>query len=183
MIPLFGQKRLLRVMQRWQYKLKRYLTKECYKQCRYVKFKGTMTKWSVQNLTQRMTQKHVQQTRNKQLEKTIFLCFSYQNILFYYFMSAMGALFSISRQSFAWLYFYFYCQQLSLLEAFLFACFSRNGTRHIFQTTHGLKTTIYIYKEKRPVPGNINVKNRNEKLATSKQVAYVLLQINCLNHS
>ena len=32
--------------------------KECCKQCRYVKFKGTMTKWPVQKLTHRTTQKH-----------------------------------------------------------------------------------------------------------------------------
>jgi len=43
-----------------QYKLKRCSIKECCKQCRYVKFKGTMTKWTVQKLTHRMTQKHVQ---------------------------------------------------------------------------------------------------------------------------
>jgi len=34
--------------------------KECCKQCRYVKFRGTMTKWPVQKLTHRKTQKHVQ---------------------------------------------------------------------------------------------------------------------------
>ena len=28
-----------------EYKLKRCFKKECYKQCRYVKFRGTMTKW------------------------------------------------------------------------------------------------------------------------------------------
>ena len=38
------------------YKLKRCIKKECCKQCRYVKFKGTMTKWPVQNLTHRTTQ-------------------------------------------------------------------------------------------------------------------------------
>jgi len=33
---------------------------ERYKQCRYVMFKGTMTKWPVQKLIYRMTQQHVQ---------------------------------------------------------------------------------------------------------------------------
>jgi len=33
---------------------------ECCKQCRYIKFKGTITKWPVQKLTHRTTQKHVQ---------------------------------------------------------------------------------------------------------------------------
>ena len=41
-------------------KLKRCSNNECCKQCRYVKFKGTMTKWPVQKLTRRTTQKHVQ---------------------------------------------------------------------------------------------------------------------------
>jgi len=36
------------------------LNKKCCKQCKYVKFKGTMTKWPVQKLTHRTTQKHVQ---------------------------------------------------------------------------------------------------------------------------
>ena len=34
--------------------------KEGCKQCRYVKFKGTMTKWPVQKSTHRMTQKHIE---------------------------------------------------------------------------------------------------------------------------
>ena len=43
-----------------QYKLKGCLNKKCCKQCRYVKFKGTMTKWPVQKLTHTTTQKHLQ---------------------------------------------------------------------------------------------------------------------------
>ena len=43
-----------------QYKLKRCSNKECCKQCRYVMFKGTMTKWPVQKLTQGTTQKLLQ---------------------------------------------------------------------------------------------------------------------------
>jgi len=39
----------------WQYKLKRCSKKECCKQCRYVKFKGTVTKWPVQKPTQDMS--------------------------------------------------------------------------------------------------------------------------------
>jgi len=46
-----------------EYKLKRYSNKECCKQCIYVKFKGTMTKWPVQKLTHITTQKHVQHVK------------------------------------------------------------------------------------------------------------------------
>jgi len=42
------------------YKLKRCSNKECCKQCRYVMFKGTMTKWLVQKLAQGTTQKLLQ---------------------------------------------------------------------------------------------------------------------------
>jgi len=42
------------------YKLKKCSKKECCKQCRYVKFKGTMTQWPVQKQTHRTTQKHVE---------------------------------------------------------------------------------------------------------------------------
>ena len=46
------------------YKLKRCLKKECCKQCRHVKFKGTMTKWPVQKIyTRRTAQKHAEQNR------------------------------------------------------------------------------------------------------------------------
>jgi len=45
---------------RYQYKLKRISNKECCKQCRYVMFKGTMTKCPVQKLTQGTTQKLLQ---------------------------------------------------------------------------------------------------------------------------
>ena len=51
---------MLQTMYICQYKFKRCSKKDCYKQCRYVKFKGTMTKWLVQKLTHRTTQKHVQ---------------------------------------------------------------------------------------------------------------------------
>jgi len=39
-----------------EYKLKRSSTKECYKQCRHVKFKGTIAKWPVHKQTHRTTQ-------------------------------------------------------------------------------------------------------------------------------
>jgi len=44
----------------YKYKLKRCSNKECCKQCRYVMFKGTMTKWPVQKLAQGTTQKLLQ---------------------------------------------------------------------------------------------------------------------------
>jgi len=44
----------------YKYKSMRCLKKECWKQCRYVKFKDTMTKWPVQQPTHRTTQKHVE---------------------------------------------------------------------------------------------------------------------------
>ena len=43
-----------------EYKLKRCSNKECCKQCRYVMFKGTITKWPVQKLAQGTTQKLLQ---------------------------------------------------------------------------------------------------------------------------
>ena len=43
-----------------EYTFKRCSNKECCKQCRYVMFKGTMTKWPVQKLTQGTTQKLLQ---------------------------------------------------------------------------------------------------------------------------
>jgi len=42
------------------YKFKRCSKKECCKQCRYVKFKGSMTKWPVQKQTHRSTHKHIE---------------------------------------------------------------------------------------------------------------------------
>ena len=58
-----------------QYKLKRCSNKECCKQCRYVKFKGTMTKWPVQKLTHWTTQIRTTPWRNKHLEKLYFCVF------------------------------------------------------------------------------------------------------------
>jgi len=42
------------------YKWKRCSKKECCKQCRYVKFKDTMTKWPVEKPKHRTTQKRVE---------------------------------------------------------------------------------------------------------------------------
>ena len=43
-----------------QFKLRRCLKKECCKQCRHVKFMGTMTTLPVQKQTHRTTQTHVE---------------------------------------------------------------------------------------------------------------------------
>ena len=43
-----------------KYKLKRCSTKECCKQCKYVKFKGTMAKWPVQKTYTQNNTKHVE---------------------------------------------------------------------------------------------------------------------------
>jgi len=51
------------------YKLKRCSKKECCKQCRHVKFKGTMTERPVQKLTHIKT--HRTPRRNRHLEKNI----------------------------------------------------------------------------------------------------------------
>ena len=56
-----------------QFKLKSCARKECCKQCRYVKFKGTMTKWPVQKPTHSDTKKRRTPWRNRHLEKTIFV--------------------------------------------------------------------------------------------------------------
>jgi len=45
------------------------LKKECCKQCRYVKFKGTMTKWPIQKQTHRTTQKHVEHQDATDIQK------------------------------------------------------------------------------------------------------------------
>ena len=56
-----------------QYKLKRCSKKKCCKQCRYDKFKGTITKWPVQKITHSDTKTRTTSWRNRHLEKTIFL--------------------------------------------------------------------------------------------------------------
>ena len=63
-----------------QYKLKRCSNKECCKQCRYVMFKGTMTKWPVQKPAQGTTQKNphnimTQQTPRKHNYIVVFFGF------------------------------------------------------------------------------------------------------------
>ena len=54
------KKLVLVVVYKRHYQLNRFSKKECCKQCRYVKFKGTMIKWPIQKPTYRTTQKHVE---------------------------------------------------------------------------------------------------------------------------
>ena len=61
------------------YKLKRCSKKECCKQCRYVKFKGTMTKWPVQNPTRWTTQKQT-------LRKNYFCVFQTSIFFIFFFI-------------------------------------------------------------------------------------------------
>jgi len=69
------------------FKLKRCSNKECCKQCRYVMFKGTMTKWPVQKLTQGTTQKLLQHhLRNRHLENIYFCVFRIFLFLFSFFI-------------------------------------------------------------------------------------------------
>ena len=49
---------------------------ECCEQCRYFKFKGTLTKWSVQKPTHRTTQKYVELEDATDIQKKPFVCFS-----------------------------------------------------------------------------------------------------------
>ena len=53
------------------FKLKICSKKECCKQCRHVKFKGTMTKWPVRRKTHRTTQ-NAQNTKTQHNNKAIF---------------------------------------------------------------------------------------------------------------
>jgi len=64
---------------------KNSLLKECCKQCRYIMFKGTMTKWLVQKLTQGTTQKLLTTSwRNRHLEK--LYCCVFRILIFFYFL-------------------------------------------------------------------------------------------------
>ena len=58
------------------YKLKKYSNKECCKQCRYVMFKDTMTKWRVQKLIQETTQKLLQHHDVTDIQKNYIFVFS-----------------------------------------------------------------------------------------------------------
>jgi len=61
-----------------KYKLMSCSKKECCKQCSYVKFDGTMTKWPVQKLTHITTQKQVEHQKATDILKkttTLFLLF------------------------------------------------------------------------------------------------------------
>ena len=66
-------------------KAKRCSKKECCKQCRYVMFKGTMTKWPVQKPTHRTTQ-NTQNTKKQQtFRKKLFFVFF--GIFFSFYLS------------------------------------------------------------------------------------------------
>ena len=62
-------------------KLKRFLTIECCKQCRHVKFKGTMTKWPVHKQTHRAAQ-NTQNIKQNIIQNKLFYVFFW---LFYFF--------------------------------------------------------------------------------------------------
>jgi len=66
--------------------LKRCINKECCKQCRYFKMKGTMTNWPVQKLTLRTTQKHAQQHDATDIKKTYFLFFRFLFFCFIFYL-------------------------------------------------------------------------------------------------
>jgi len=53
-----------------KFKLKRCSTKECCKQCRYVKFEGTMTNWPAQ----KPTQQHVEHQDATGIQKKNYFC-------------------------------------------------------------------------------------------------------------
>jgi len=57
-----------------EYKFKKCSMKECCKQCRYVKFKGTITKWPVHKQTHRTTQKHVEHQDATDIHKKLLIC-------------------------------------------------------------------------------------------------------------
>jgi len=67
--------------------------KECCTQCRHVRFKGTMTKWSVQKQTHRTAQKHAEHQDATDIQnKTRFLSDflskkSFEIILMYYVLT------------------------------------------------------------------------------------------------
>jgi len=81
------------------YKLKRCSNKECCKQCRYVKFKCTMTKWPVQKLTQGTTQKLLQHHDATDIKTNyIFVLFWF---LFFYFLFIDNFLNELSKKCWA----------------------------------------------------------------------------------
>ena len=60
----------------YKYKLKRCAKKDYCKQCRHVKFKGTMTKWPVQKQTHGTAQKHVEHRDATDIKHKLFFVFS-----------------------------------------------------------------------------------------------------------
>jgi len=58
------------------YKSKKFSKKEYCKQCRHVKFKGTVTKWPVQKQTHRTAQKHTEHQDATDIQnKLVFVFF------------------------------------------------------------------------------------------------------------
>ena len=64
--------------------MKRCSKKYFCKQCRYVTFTGTMTKWPVQKPTHRMKQKHIEHHDATYIKKktTTFVCVLHKHALF-----------------------------------------------------------------------------------------------------
>jgi len=64
--------------------------KECCKQCRYVMFRGTMTKWPVQKLTQGTTQKLLQHHDATDIKKNYSFSSLENNILLVVYVGLFG---------------------------------------------------------------------------------------------
>jgi len=89
-----------------KYKLKRCLKKECCKQCRHVRFKGTMTIWPAHKQTHRTTQKHIDHQYAIDIDKKLFLCFSdfsfFLLFCIYNFLNFSSNTCSVTTLTFIW---------------------------------------------------------------------------------
>jgi len=65
--------------------MKRCSKKECCKQCRHVKFKGTMTKWPVYKQTHRTTQKRLKHQDATDIQKQNYFCWVFIFHFSFYF--------------------------------------------------------------------------------------------------
>ena len=63
--------------------MKRCSKNECCKQCRQVKFKGTMTKWPVQKPIHRTTQTHVEHQDATDIQKKTLIFIYFFGFVFY----------------------------------------------------------------------------------------------------
>ena len=109
----------------YKYKLKRRSKKECCKQWRYVKFKGTMKKWPVQKPTHRRTQKtRTCRTpwRNRHLEKNCFCVFRLKLFDVYLYICV---LFCHVKQ---WIFFYKYLFGMLYLTHYLCLNLANNSS-------------------------------------------------------